>query len=310
MVVLGIRNPSNTIPNEKQLKILVTGHTGLVGTILVKNLQSQYTVVTSDRESGKRIDVLQKTQLEGLEDIDTVIHLAAKTSISDSISNPYETYYTNIVGTLNVLDWAKNNNIKKIINVSTYLYGNPQYCPIDENHPLSPHTPYNKSKLISEKVCEYYAIDYELNIVTLRPFYIYGPSRNSSFLSSIIRKVINNEKVILSNKNIRRDFVFVDDFVNLISRILVNFPEGYNVYNVGYGKSYTLEAILREIEFITNKKIVFGYDYSLRPNDICEMVADIDKVQKQFGWRPTIDIHEGLRLTIDRYHEMIKNDKC
>jgi UDP-glucose 4-epimerase len=309
MVVLGIRNPSNSLQNEKELKILVTGHTGLVGTSLVKKLQSEYTVVTSNRDNGKRIDVLEKTQLEGLENLDAVIHLASKTSVSDSISNPYETYYTNIVGTLNVLDWAKNNNVNKIINVSTYLYGNPQYIPIDENHPLGPHSPYNKSKLISEKLCEYYAKDYELKVVTLRPFYIYGPSNNLSFLSSVIRKVITNERIILSNKNIRRDFVFVDDFVNLVYRILLNFPEGYNVYNVGYGKSYTLEEILSEIECIINKKIAFEYDYSLRPNDIGEMVADIDKVQKQFKWTPGIDIHEGLRLTIDRYQEMIKNDK-
>ncbi|MDN5846758.1 MAG: SDR family oxidoreductase, partial [Candidatus Nitrosocosmicus sp.] len=208
--------------------------------------------------------------------------LAAKTSIPDSISVPYDTYYTNFVGTLNVLEYALRKKIKNIINVSTYIYGNPKYSPIDENHPLGPHSPYNKSKLISEKLCEYYAEDYKLNIVTLRPFCIYGPSHNSTFLSLVIRKVINNEKVILSNKNIRRDFVFVDDFVNLVYRILLDFPEGYNVYNVGYGKSYTLEEILREIECIINKKIAFEYDYSFRPNDIGEMVADIDKVQKQF----------------------------
>ena len=212
-----------------------------------------------------------------------------------------------MVGTLNILDYAVKKKIKNIIYISTYVYGNPKYIPIDENHPLSPHSPYNKSKLISENLCKFYSEDYKLNVVTLRPFYIYGPSYNSSFVSSVIRKVINNEKVILSRKNTRRDFLFVDDFVNLVHKILVNFPEGYNVYNVGYGKSYSLEDILRIIESITNKKIDIQYDSSFRTNDVVEMVANIDKVMKKFEWKPTFDIEQGLRLTIDRYDQMENN---
>ena len=292
------------------MKILVTGHTGFIGTNLVKKLQNDHTVLPTNKNNGRRINVLEKSQLLDIDDVDAVIHLASKTSVSDSISNPYDTYYTNMVGTLNILDYAVKRKIKNIINISTYTYGNPKYIPIDENHPLSPHSPYNKSKLISEKLCEYYSEDYKLNIVTLRPFYIYGPSNNSSFVSSAIRKVINNEKVILSKKNTRRDFLFVDDFVNLVHKILLNFPEGYNVYNVGYGKSYSLEDILRVIESIINKKISIEYDSSFRPNDVVEMVADIGKVMKEFEWRPIIDIDEGLRLTIDRYSQMIKNEKC
>jgi UDP-glucose 4-epimerase len=291
------------------LNILVTGHTGFIGTNLVKKLQSDYKILTTNKNNGLRIDVLEKSQLLDLDDIDAVIHLASKTSISDSISNPYDTYYTNMVGTLNILDSAVKRRIKNIINISTYTYGNPKYIPIDENHPVSPHSPYNKSKLISEKLCKYYSEDYKLNIVTLRPFYIYGPSRNSSFISSAIRKVLNNETVILSNKNTRRDFLFVDDFVNLIHKILHNFPEGYNFYNVGFGKSYSLEDILRIIESIMNKKISIKYDSSLRPNDVSGMVADIGKLMKEFEWRPTIDIDEGLRLTIDRYSQLIKTEK-
>lgn len=290
------------------MKVLITGHTGLVGTSLVKKLQSDYTIVTNNVSNGKRINVLEKNQLEGLDELDAIIHLASKTSIPDSISNPYDTYYTNLVGTLNILNCAKKNNIKKIIYVSTYLYGNPIYIPIDENHPLDPHSPYNKSKLIAEELCKYYSEDYDLDIVTLRPCNIYGPFYNSSFLSSAISKAIKNEKITLSNRNTRRDFLFVDDFVNLIHKILVNFPKCYNVFNVGYGKSYSLEEILTFIERIINKKISVKYDYSLRPNDIVEMVADISKVKREFGWKPTIDINEGLRLTIDKLRLTI--DRC
>lgn len=291
------------------MKILVTGHNGLIGSSLVEKLQTENIVFTNNSRNGHRIDVLDKTHLEDLENLDMIIHLASKTSISDSISNPYDTYYTNVVGTLNILEYARKNSIKNIINVSTYLYGNPQYIPIDENHPLCPHTPYNKSKMISENLCKNYSVDYNLNIVTLRPFYVYGPSHKSSFLPMVIRKVFDNEKIILSNKNIHRDFLFVDDFVNLISRIMANFPVGYNVYNVGYGKSYPLEEVVKIVESITKKKIFVEYDYSLRPNDILEMVADIGKARELFNWKPTIDIQEGIRLTIERYSKMMENER-
>ena len=115
--------------------------------------------------------------------------------------------------------------------------------------------------------------------------------------------------MILGQRNTRRDFLFVDDFVNLVHKILRNFPEGYNVYNVGSGKSYSLEEILRIIESIVNKKISTEYDFSLRPNDIHETVADIGKVKKEFEWRPTTNIEVGLRLTIEKYSQMINTRK-
>ena len=161
--------------------------------------------------------------------------------------------------------------------------------------------------MISENLCKYFSEDEKLNVVTLRPFYIYGPSNNSSFVSSVIRKVMNNEKVTLSNKNTRRDFLFVDDFTNLVFEILFNFPDGYNVYNVGYGKSYSLEDILRIIESIINKKICVKYDSSFRTNDVVDMVADINKVMEKFKWKPTIDIEQGLRMTVDRYSQTVND---
>ena len=128
-------------------------------------------------------------------------------------------------------------------------------------------------------------------------------------LSLWLSEKLYNEKVILSKKNTRRDFLFVDDFVDLVHKILLNFPEGYNVYNVGFGKSYSLEHILWIIESIINKKISTEYDSTFRPNDVVEMVADIGKAMKEFEWRPLIDINEGLRLTIDRYSKMIKDER-
>ena len=285
------------------MKVFVTGDKGFIGTNLTKKFQDKRISFTDyQNNEKKRINILEKDQFQHIENVDAIIHLAAKTSITNSINNPYETYHTNISGTLNVLDFARDRKIKKIINISTYVYGKPVYLPIDEKHPINPHTPYNKSKVISENLCKYYSQDYGISIVTLRPFYIYGPLSNPlSFISAIITQIKKNGKVFLSHQGTKRDFLFIDDFTNLLLKILNDFPEGYKIYNVGYGKSHSLEEIIKIIEKIVNLKIHIQYDKSIRPNDITEMVADITKVTKSFDWKPLTNIEEGLRLVLKSY---------
>jgi UDP-glucose 4-epimerase len=284
------------------LKVFVTGDKGFIGTSLTKKFQDEGISITDYQFSEKRINILEKDQFQHIENVDAIVHLAAKTSITNSFNDPYETYYTNIGGTLNLLDFAREREIKKIINISTYVYGNPLYLPIDEEHPIKPHTPYNKSKVIAEKLCKYYSQDYGINIVTLRPFYIYGPLSNPlSFISLIITQIKKNGMVSLSRENTKRDFLFIDDFTNLLLKILNNFPEGYNVYNVGYGKSHSLEEIINIIEKILNLKIHIIYDKNIRPNDITEMISDITKVSNSFDWEPQTNIEEGLRFTLKSF---------
>ncbi len=192
------------------MKVFVTGDKGFIGTNLTKKFQDKRISFTDyQNNEKKRINILEKDQFQHIENVDAIIHLAAKTSITNSINNPYETYHTNISGTLNVLDFARDRKIKKIINISTYVYGKPVYLPIDEKHPINPHTPYNKSKVISENLCKYYSQDYGINIVTLRPFYIYGPLSNPlSFISSIITQLKKNGKVFLSQEGTKERLSF------------------------------------------------------------------------------------------------------
>lgn len=285
--------------SKEQLSVLVTGNRGFVGTNLIKKLKNKVHIVPAEQSNHERIDILRRNQLLGLENTDIIIHLASKTSIPNSTINPYEYYHTNILGTLNILDFARQNNVNKIVNISTYIYGKPNYFPINENHPINPHSPYTKSKVIAEKLCEFYAQDYGIDVVTLRPFYIYGPSQNElTFIPSIIKQIRKNGKVILSSRNTKRDFLFVDDFIDLINKLILNFPKGYNTYNVGCGKSYPLERVVEIIRQILNINVDIEYNSSMRPNDIVDMVADIKQLEKLYGWKPQIDIETGLRLTL------------
>jgi nucleoside-diphosphate-sugar epimerase len=230
--------------------------------------------------------------------VDAIVHLAAKTSISESFKEPSETYYTNFVGTLNVLEFAKTRNIKKFIYVSTYVYGQPLYLPVDEKHSVNPHSPYNNSKLLAEKICQNYSHYFGINIVTLRPFYVYGPNcRNHSLIPCIIKQIKKNGKVKLSGKKVKRDFLFVTDFVHLIEKILQDFPKGYNIYNVGYGKSYSLNEVAEGLARLFGMEIEIEFFKVTRP-DVSDMVADIRKVSKEFNWKPTIGIKKGLQLIV------------
>jgi nucleoside-diphosphate-sugar epimerase len=284
------------------LKVFITGDKGFIGSNLAKYFQKKGIIVSDyhNNENKGKINILEKDQLLDIdENVDAIIHLAAKTSITNSINNPYESYYNNICGTLNILDFARQKGIKKIINFSTYVYGKPVYLPIDEKHPINPHTPYNKSKVISENLCKYFSQDYGINIVTLRPFYIYGPLSNPlTFIPSIIKQIKKNGMVFLSQENTKRDFLFIGDLLNLVIKILDKFPDGYNVYNVGNGKSNSLEDIVKIIEKIINKEIYIHYDKSVRPNDVEDMVADITRVTKSFDWKPLTEIQKGIQLSI------------
>jgi UDP-glucose 4-epimerase len=280
-------------------KVLVTGSKGFVGTHLCNYFSENGLQVVSAIDKQRPVDVTNIDELLMINDVDAIVHLAAKTSISDSFKDPSQTYYTNLVGTLNVLEFARAKKIKNLIYVSTYVYGQPVYLPVDENHPLNPHSPYNHSKLLAEKICQNYSYYFGINIVTLRPFYVYGPnSRNHSLVPSIIKQIKKNGKVRLSGKKVKRDFLFVTDFVYLIGKILQDFPKGDNTYNVGYGESYSLNQVANKLAVLFGRKIEIEFSKETRA-DVSDMIADIAKVSKKFNWRPSIDINKGLQIIVE-----------
>lgn len=287
----------------KTTTVLITGRHGFIGNHLYKYLtKKQIAIIDGDEiEEKKSLDVTNlQTLLSINKQVQAIIHLAAKTSIINSFHNPYLTYYTNFVGTLNLLEFARLKNVKKFINVSTYVYGHPQYNPVDENHPIDPHSPYNKSKLLADQLCRFYSRDFNIDIVTLRPFYIYGPGISSdSFIPSIIRQIKQTGEVTLNDRGITRDFLFVDDFIYLLTMILNEFPRGYNIFNVGSGTYHTLEEVTHIVAELLGKEFNVQYNKTHTFTDVSTMQADITKVSNAFKWKPMVNMKEGLRLTID-----------
>jgi UDP-glucose 4-epimerase len=289
----------------KTSRVLVTGSAGFVGNHLCRHLlELGISIVRNSGANDKnKLDVTDINQLHSTANlgIEGVVHLAAKTSVNSAAKDPYQAYYANIVGTLNVLEFCRLRNIKKLIFMSSYVYGEPKYLPIDEKHPVNPHSTYHKSKLIAEQLCRNYSLDFGIDVVTLRPFLLYGPNAKPyMFISTVIQQIKNNGHVFLSGKHTSRDFLFITDFLDLVTIILNKFPKGYNLYNVGYGESHRLEEVTQILAELLNKKISISYNNQIRPGDVTKMIADISEVSNAFQWKPKIGIHEGLEKTLQK----------
>ena len=189
--------------------IAVTGSSGFIGSHLISGLQSAgYNLLEIDIENG--FDILDWKKLNKIGKFDIMIHLAAKSFVPDSFKNPKRFFEFNYLSTLNALEISKNHNAK-FIYFSSYLYGNPKYLPIDENHPFSPHNPYAQSKLICEKLCEGYYRDFNVPITIFRPFNIYGSGQSGNFVIPSIIDQLNNGMLTLKDPRPKRDYVHVKD---------------------------------------------------------------------------------------------------
>ena len=270
-------------------KILVTGHEGVIASNLIKKLTNCEIII--DSINGKRIDLQNNEEVMKIEPVDTVIHLGGKTEKGLEWKEYFE---NNIIGTLNILKYCIKKNIKKIIFVSSYVYGNPKYSPIDEQHQISPHNLYTKSKFLAEELCKIYSEKYKLNVIILRPFNIFARSMNKNYLISNLIESINTKKTVtITNRTSKRDFLYIDDFIELILKIK-DYDFKYEIFNVGSGISYSFDEVIEIIEKNTSKKLKLEYkndDQSYIQN----ITADNSKITKILDWKPELTFEEGLQ---------------
>jgi nucleoside-diphosphate-sugar epimerase len=281
-------------------KILVTGSDGFIGKALVKRLSGLGFATTGfDLADG---DIATEGSLAEFEkeDISYVFHLAGKTFVPESWSHPFGFYRTNVMGTVNILEFCRKTGAG-LTYISSYLYGKPEYLPIDEDHPVKAYNPYSNSKLVAEEICRYYRDQFNLGISILRPFNVYGPGQPGRFLiPELIKKMLDQETGFIEVMDIRpkRDFLFIDDFTEALY-LSMNCPGG--IYNVGSGYSVSVEQILKEITRITGKNKSIRDKGQERPNEIFDLYAGISKISREMNWRPEVGIREGLEKCI---HEM------
>jgi UDP-glucose 4-epimerase len=299
-------------------KVVVTGGLGFIGSHIVERLNNDNEVfIVDDQSSGKieNIKDLDFTKIDttlgsitsiNLEEIfeggDYLFHLAADTSVPQSVDNPLHCNEVNITGTLRVLEAAKNVGIKKVVfSSSSAVYGETESLPISEDTPLNPLSPYAVSKAAGELYCNVFSEIYNLPTVALRYFNVFGPrqdpdSQYAAVIPNFIEKMIKNERpVIYGDGEQTRDFISVKQVVE--ANILAAESKETGVFNIGLGKSTSVNQLFEMIKEILEKDIGPVYEKE-RAGDIKHSVAEISKA-KSFGFDPDDDFKDDLKETID-----------
>jgi nucleoside-diphosphate-sugar epimerase len=275
-------------------KILVTGASGFIGKALIKTLEAaSFDIVPIDSAEG---DIANRDILEkfGQYQIAHVFHLAAKTFVPDSWDDPLDFAQTNILGTLNVLEFCRKNHIS-MTYVSAYIYGPPDVLPIKEESAVRPNNPYALTKLLAEEACQFYATTYDLPLTIIRPFNVYGIRQSGNFLiPTIIRQALEEPQIIVKDLLPKRDFVYLEDLLSALLATLNVSLKGYNIYNIGSGISLSVKEVIDIIQDVTgtSKKVIC--EKIVRPNELMDVIADITKAKIELGWYPKYSFRAGI----------------
>ena len=276
------------------MKILITGYSGFIGSYLQKKLEkTEHELILVDIANGTNIcDWQQVKQYEGM---DVIVHLANLSFVPASYEQPKKFYETNYLSTLNMLELCRLNNAKMVF-FSSYIYGHPQYQPIDENHPTQAFNPYSQTKVICESLCEGYNRDFKVPITIFRPFNIYGTGQNPDFLIPSIIQQAKTGKIVIKDDRPKRDYIHVEDIVDAIFTAIEteNADKSIQKYNLGSGLSYSVKEIVDMVRGLFDTEIEYICTHEIRPNDVLDTIADISKIQNELHWKPSISILEGL----------------
>jgi len=284
------------------MRVIISGSKGFIGSNLLSIMSSdRYSIVTIDNANG--IDLSIKDNLNGIPNFDVFVHLANLSYVPDSYSNPESFYRINYLTTLNALELCRKNNAR-LIYISSYIYGIPEYLPVDENHIEKPFNPYAQSKFLSETLCDGYSRDFGIKTIILRPFNVYGSGQKSKLLiPEIFQQLIEGKSIItLRDPSPRRDFVNVLDVAKAIKKC-VDLGDKSSKYNICSGVSYSVREITEIINSNLKKPVRFVFNESDRPNEVNETVGSYYKFNKEFAWTPEITLEKGL-IDIIRSHNL------
>jgi UDP-glucose 4-epimerase len=308
--------------DELQLRVLVTGGAGFIGSHLVDRLvHANHDIIVIDNFSTGtaanlshsrglpnfqlvRTDVrrIPRSLLRRLKRIDRVVHLAALTGVQQSVRDPVSTNEVNVVGTLNVLEAAKALKAERIVLASSAaVYGTPRTLPIAEEANLSPISPYGASKAAAELYLGSFEENHGIDGVSLRYFNVYGPRQTASQYAGVIsiftKRALNQQPLqIFGDGSQTRDFIFVSDVVDATMASLEATPEN-RTFNIASGKETTIIELAKAIQRITGSRSELEF-CPPRSGDIPRSVAHTARAAKELGFKTRTSLDEGLSSTI------------
>jgi nucleoside-diphosphate-sugar epimerase len=282
------------LKKETPRNILVTGSTGFVGQVLVHRLEQRGDIVHNFARSIGN-DILDKGVFRPFMEkgIVAVFHLAGLTFVPDSWGNSAEFYSVNCLGTQHALEFCRAVGAH-MIYISAYVYGVPQYLPIDERHPVVPNNPYSHSKWLGEELCRFYANNMGVKATVLRGFNLYGPGQDNRFLLPwIIMQAKEGKKIVVKDDTPRRDYIHVDDFVGACI-LAMQTSDQFRIFNVGSGYSLSVREIIEAVIRTAGNSVGWSCTGEVRPNEITDTVADCRVIYRDLGWRASKTLAESL----------------
>jgi UDP-glucose 4-epimerase len=302
------------------MNILVTGGAGFIGSniadayikighkvIIADNLSTGVKGYINPEAMFYEIDIRNDNLEEIFKEhkIDVINHHAAQIDLRKSVENPKFDIENNVIGAINLFQNAVKYGVKKVIFASTggAIYGEHDYYPADEEHPIRPYAPYGINKLTVEKYLFYYNHVYGLDYIVLRYANVYGPRQNPNGECGVVAiftdKILRNIQPLINGDGEQtRDYVFVDDVVR--ANVLALDAKGPSVYNIGTTVETTVNYIFDKLNTLSGK----GFNEKHGPEKKGEQrrsVLSYEKIKKELGWEPKINMENGLRLTVNYF---------
>jgi len=303
------------------VKILVTGGAGFIGSHVVDiYIQHGHQVVIVDdlstgRESNLnpaaafyRLDIRDPA----LDDVfarerpDAVNHHAAQMDVRRSVAEPGFDADVNVLGSINLLECARRHKVRRLIYISTggAVYGEPEYLPCDEAHPINPICPYGASKHTFEHYLYMYRQIYGLDYVVLRYPNVYGPRQDPNGEAGVVAiftgQMLTGQPVVINGDGEQeRDFVFVGDCARANLLALEN-PAASGIYNLGCGRGTTVNQIFKAL------KQAVGYDRQPsygppKAGETRRIFLNAGRIHADLGWAPSLELEDGIRQTVEYF---------
>jgi UDP-glucuronate 4-epimerase len=314
---------------NRKKRILITGAAGFIGSNLTNSLLQRddvqvigldnfddfYSREQKEKNMSSFIsnqdfsfiegDVRNMNDLLALSEIDVIVHLAAKAGVRPSIKNPILYQDVNVSGTQNLLELARQRNIKQFVFASSSsVYGINENVPWNEEEKLMPISPYASTKLSCEMLGHVYSHLYGIRFLALRFFTVYGPAQRPDLaIHKFFHSISKGQPIpVFGDGSTSRDYTFVEDTIQGIKSAIDYDQSDFEIINLGNHKTVTLSTLIQSIEKICGKQAIIDRQPE-QPGDVPQTYADISKAQKLLNYYPETELKIGLL----KFYEWYKN---
>ncbi|HFU76058.1 MAG TPA: NAD-dependent epimerase/dehydratase family protein [Arcobacter sp.] len=304
------------------MNVLIIGGNGFIGSHIVERLRDEECQITVfDRSSNQFINEFENVEYiygdyndfhalkNALINIDVIYHLLSTTVPKTADKDTEYDVKSNLIGSLRLLEAVKEKKIKKFIFASSggTVYGNPQYIPIDEKHPLHPIGSYGIVKVAIEQYIQLYAKKYNFPYLIIRPSNPFGPRQNikgsQGVVSTFMYKTLKKETLsVWGDGSTIRDYIYITDVADFF--VLACLSKKTGIYNLGYGKGHTINEIIKKIFQVTGLKTDIKYMEQDTFN-VKKVILNMEKTQEEIEWKPKVTLEEGLKMYYKWMHKQI-----